>query len=254
MKFLKHNKYQIIPLFFKIILSMKIYFSLILIFSVSFCFAQDQAGFKDMKASNAKAKIVAKQQINDLHNGALLVRLKTGQNTINALIKSGQTDLAEKRKQKINEENLRIINAFKSEFNFCPVYFFYSNDSKLVSEGKFDEVKFIDEKLQVIDKFKFEFENFLIAEFGEVKGDTTKFYSHSTMQTTDHFSTEPQATYYGGGSTGAKGLIIKDKNFAQLRRPFPFFVKYPFFRKVTKQEIYTVRKMNKNLFIFLKNN
>ena len=75
-----------------------------------------------MKASNAKAKIVAKQQINDLHNGALLVRLKTGQNTIDT-DKIRQTDL-QKKKQKINEENLRIINAFKSEFNFCPVYFF----------------------------------------------------------------------------------------------------------------------------------
>ncbi|MCK9498729.1 MAG: hypothetical protein GX793_02175 [Bacteroidales bacterium] len=233
---------------------MKILFSLSLLLSVSLCFSQNQAGFKEIKSSNLNSQIIAKQQINDLHSGALLVRLKTGKNSIDALLKSGKTELAKKKQEQIDQENHRIIQAFKSQFNFCQVYFFYSDDSKFVKENNLDEVCFIDENLQKLNNFKIEFDKFLIAEFGNVKGDTSKYYSHSELKTTANFSQESQSTYYGGGSTDAKGLIIKDQNFIQLRKPFPYFAKYPFFRRISKQEIYTVKRMNKNLWSFLKNN
>ena len=66
----------------------------------------------------------AKKQINQLKDGALLVRLKTKKNTISALRKIGKSKLADEIEKKQSEYNLNIITAFKTNFDFCPTYFF----------------------------------------------------------------------------------------------------------------------------------
>ncbi len=225
---------------------------IILIFHIAL--AQEQAKFKDIKTANISAKQIAKQQIIDLHANALLVRLKTGENIINAMIKAGNMELVQKKQKQIDLENKRIIKAFKSEFDFCKVYFFYSKDSKFIKENELSVVNFLDDSLHIIQNIDLNLDKFFIAEFGNVQGDTAQYYSHSVNKSTNNFSQEPQAMFYGGGSTEAKGLIIKDQNFYQLKKPFPFFVKYPFFRKEKNQEIYTIRKLNKNLWTYYRNN
>lgn len=227
---------------------------LISIICTSFLYSQQTATFKNQVESKTESKDIAKTQILELKNSILLVRLKTGKNTIEAMLKAGQNQMAENRQKQIDSENKRIVNAFRAEFDFCPVYFFYSDDSKFVAEHSFDRVTFLNDSLQPDKNIKIATKKFYTAEFGNVSSDTTGYYSHSTYEPNGNFSQGPVYVYYGGGTTDAKGLIIKDDMFYQLRRPFPFFVKNPFFRKKQKTEIFTVKEMNKRLWKFHKSN
>lgn len=225
---------------------------LICIICSSSLYSQQTATFKNQAELKAEAKDIAKMQISELKNSVLLVRLKTGKNTIEAMLKAGQNQMAENRQQHIDSENSRIVKAFRTEFDFCPVYFFYSDDSKFIAEHKFDRVVFLNDSLQPDKNINITSKKFYTAEFGNVSSDTVGYYSHSTYEPNGNFSQGPVYVYYGGGTTDAKGLIIKDELFYQLRRPFPFFVKNPFFRKKQKTEIFVVRQMNNQLWEFHK--
>lgn len=221
------------------------------IFVANFGLCQQNSTFRGQQQSKVERIFAAETQIVELKNSYLLVRLKTGKNTIDAMLKAGQNEMAEKRQKLIDEENIRIIKAFRTEFDFCPVYFFYSDDSKLVAEKQFDKVKFLNDSLQPDNTVKLSPEKFFIAEWANVEGDTASYYSHTSYEPDGNFSQGPVYVYYGGGSTDAKGLIVKDCRFYQLRSPFPFFVKNPFFRKKEKTEIYTVRELNRKLWDYL---
>ena len=64
-------------------------------------------------------KNTANQNIQLLKNGALLVRLKTSENLINAYLKKGKIAEAEKIKEEQLKKNKEIVAAFKSQFTFC---------------------------------------------------------------------------------------------------------------------------------------
>jgi hypothetical protein len=224
---------------------------LLAIFVANFGLCQQESTFRGQQQSKVERIFAAETQIVELKKSFLLVRLKTGKSTIEAMLKAGQNEMAEKKQKLIDEENLRIIKSFRTEFDFCPVYFFYSDDSKFVKEKQFEKVNFLNDSLQPDNTVKLNSEKFFIAEWGNVKGDTASYYSHTSYEPDGNFSQGPVYVYYGGGSTDAKGLIVKDCRFYQLRSPFPFFVKNPFFRKREKTEIYTVRELNRKLWDYL---
>jgi hypothetical protein len=224
---------------------------LLTILIANFGICQQNSTFRGQQQSKVERIFAAETQIVELKNSFLLIRLKTGKNTIDAMLKAGQSEMAEKRQKQIDEENIRIIKSFRTEFDFCPVYFFYSDDSKFVAEKQFEKVKFLNDSLQPDNTIKLNSEKFFIAEWGNVKGDTASYYSHTSYEPDGNFSQGPVYVYYGGGSTDAKGLIVKDCRFHQLRSPFPFFIKNPFFRKKEKTEIYVVRELNRKLWDYL---
>jgi hypothetical protein len=84
------------------------------------------------KSKRKKRLEVAHDQIEKLKSGFLLVRLKTSENSINALEKVGRVKKANRLQSKQEKENLKIINAFKYRFDFCDVYYFLSHDSEKV--------------------------------------------------------------------------------------------------------------------------
>jgi len=140
-------------------------------------------------------------QINELKNGVLLVRLKTSENAIKYLEQQGKYEEAEQlfQQQKIN--NLEIINAFKQHFTFCPVYFFFNNQSQKILNSDFENV-FLTENLSIDSSIKLINPVYYFAEF-------------DILETSDEAS----------GGTGIEALIIKDKNLKQLSKPFPFYVR-----------------------------
>lgn len=91
------------------------------------------------------------------------------------------------------QTNKNIIQAFRSEFDFCRVEFFMNKDANLVAKGKFDGV-FIDDNL--IPKYSVDFDtnNYFIASFIE------------------DISAYTQKQDYG--------LYFYDKNFIQLTKPY----------------------------------
>jgi hypothetical protein len=123
-----------------------------------------------------------KEQIHQLKNGALLVRLKTRTNAIVALRKMGEHTKADAIQQQQAAFNSDIIHAFRKNFNFCPVYFFYSDYSDTIKAKRLDKVVFLNDSLQPDPTVKFEKKNFLIADFGTVEQDTAKTYSYSSME------------------------------------------------------------------------
>ena len=91
----------------------------ILIFIYGFVFAQEK---RNKKSSNYKTyDSLARVEINQLKNGALIVRLKTIKNTIAALKKNENFEQALNIELKQKEFNLSIISAFRRNFNFCPI-------------------------------------------------------------------------------------------------------------------------------------
>lgn len=164
-----------------------------------------------------KAKATSHENIVTLKNGALFVRLRTSELKINALKNKGMLKEAEEIRVAQENTNKSIIAAFKANFSFCPVYFFYTNHSTEVKEGKYKGCIF-DANMQTDSAFSSK--NYLIGEFDESE------------------------------TTQLDAFIIKDKNYEQLKKPFPFFIKQTETLIVTRSYEKIVYILNKRLFEF----
>jgi hypothetical protein len=215
------------------------------------CGVSQEVQTKKKKTSFSKQlQASTKEQIIQLKNGALLVRLKTRTNAITALRKIGknvQADVVEKQQA---EFNLNIIDAFKKNFNFCPTYFFYSDYSDNIKEKQFDKVTFLNDSLRPDPTIKFDAKGFLIAEFGTVEQDTAKYYSYNSTEADGNFSVKRVDHYNGSPSFSYDGLIIRSDKFIQLSHPFPYFVRTRDPRPKKKKLEKVVKTMNKNLASF----
>jgi hypothetical protein len=181
-------------------------------------FAQDITPAKeDLKRKNLKR--TAREEIKMLHDGALLVRLSTRKNAVEALRKQGNEEAANKMQKDQDALNKSIIKAFKTEFKFCPVYFFYSDFSKDVSGKQLDIVPFLDENLIPDKNIRVEKREFLTAEFSSMNA----------------------------GTMDGTALLIMDEKFEKLRRPFPFFVNIRKGTPLEKAPTQVVAKMEKKL-------
>ncbi len=157
--------------------------------------------------------MVAKAQINKLKTeGALLVRLKTNANTISRLKAAGNIDLATQVERQTALANKIVVASYLREFTFCPVYFFYSNRSDSVKHKKLTGI-LVDtnmvENPSVICNANF----YLIADGGEVYNSSLGLVSESEA---------PKAIENGSPSRDAP-IIIKNRYFIQLHKPFPYF-------------------------------
>jgi hypothetical protein len=156
----------------------------------------------------------AHDNIKMLKEGALLVRLKTSENRIKALTRIGDVKGAQEEKAKQFKENKAIAFGFKEKLNFCKVYFFYSTYSDKISEGKLEGV-LMNSELQPDSSYAGA--NYLVAEFGQ------------------------------SATSNATGLIILDKKFVQLTKPFPYLAKQDSFNASGETKSEVVDRMNKQL-------
>ena len=120
---------------------------------------------------------------------------------------------------RINQENENkaIVAAFKKNFTFCPVYFFYSNYSNEVKAGNYKGM------LMNVDyqtDSTFSGNNYLIGEFD------------------------------ASANTQLAAFIIKNKNYEQLESPFPFLIKQNQALVSTRSNDEIVILLNKKLTIF----
>ena len=186
-----------------------------------FCLTNLSAQSPEKKGYRKKCRIDSKRQIVELHNSALLVRLKQKQKSINALKKQGRVKLANKVELKQKNRNSYIIDAFKSRFDFCPVYFFYSSDSKYLRNNELDSVSFLNDSLIVDKSITLKDTIFYVAEFGHIEPEETFTYQSSVNVPAN----ETKITYSGASDISFKAVIVKTKNFKQLKEPFPFYSK-----------------------------
>jgi hypothetical protein len=178
-------------------------------------------------------RMVAKDQIRNLHKGALLVRLPTSQPLIDALWQRGDTAKAEKIIDAVESNNREIVSAFNSQYSFSDVYFFYSDYSKEISNGNFSSL--MNANFEDVSFPKGEvFSDYFIAEFANLKPDTTRYYIGDQIEPDPNGGLR-RVKRYGDSDIGAdfRALVIKDRNFVQLRDPFPYYVRS--FKKSLKE-------------------
>lgn len=175
--------------------------------------------------------MVAYAQIYALKNGALLVRLKTNSKAIKTLKAKGNIDLATKMERETQLENKIVMSAYKKEFNFCPVYFFYSDVSDSVKKSVLSGV-FVDSTLNVNESIICNASFYLIAESGVLYNSSIGIVSESYAKSISE---------QGSGVRDAS-IIVKSKYFIQLHNPFPYFqikAGVPVNSKLNKDGLYT---------------
>jgi hypothetical protein len=158
---------------------------------------------------------VAKAQINLLKNGgALLVRLKTNSNTISKLKAAGNIDLATQVERETNIRNKGIVRAFMNEFKFCPVYFFNSDCSDSVKHKNLVGI-FVDSNLIINTSIVCNASFYLIAEQGFIYESSLGLVSEK----------QASKAIERGSPTKEVSIVVKNRYFIQLHKPFPYFQK-----------------------------
>ncbi|MCH2229723.1 MAG: hypothetical protein MK105_05205 [Crocinitomicaceae bacterium] len=210
-------------------------------------FAQERAKLIEDRQAKAKRIELAEKQIVQLKNGVLLVRLNFREKEIAYYEGYGNTKGAEKTRKKQLKRNLKIAEGFKETFKFCPVYFFSMADSRKLIDGKLDSVTFYGYNLKPNDSITLSHTDYFIGEFGQTEQqDTTAYYKGSTPNTGSESNPEGK-TYYGGDKFILSALVLRDKNFNQLRDPFPYFGRYNPAGSINKRYIDAMKKLEASL-------
>lgn len=212
-----------------------------------FAFSQSDASqstnFKNdssfIKFGKNREKVAKAQIVSLKNNGAILIRLKTNSNTINRLKKAGNIDLATQVERETFINNKAIIRAFTNEFKFCPTYFFTSDFSDSVKNKQLTGV-FVDTNLVLNSTISCNHPFYLIAEQGTL-------YDSSLG-----LVTELQASKTTEKGTPAKDvfMVIKNRFFIQLNKPFPFYQQGYSMKKYASY----VKKLNASLEDFYSKN
>ena len=228
----------------------RVVLSLIILLSSTIGLSQNKTEKAKNGITREQAIEQSKQQINQMQNGALLIRLKTRKNSITALRKGGQNKKADKIEKKQAKYNMEIVNGFKTEFDFCPTYYFYSDYSQEAIDGQFDKIEFLNDSLQYDSTITFNYTKYLTAEFGIIEQDTTQYidgyyYVHGTKD-----GLEKRTKYNGGTNMTFGALIIKNNQFVQLRKPFPYYSRTLYSVPLKRSPKLVIRTMNTKLHGF----
>jgi len=174
-------------------------------------------------------KEAAKKAITVLSNGALLVRLNFKQKAIRHYEKFGNVKEAVRLRNKQIKINRNIIKAFNDLYSFSPIYFFAMEDSRMIVDGKHNELTFYDNNATADESIVLQSEDFLIAEFGMIEVDQSN---------------------NEGATTSMSALIVRSNDFVQLRDPFPFYSSYPGLGRVKKRYRMPVLRLQQRLEVF----
>lgn len=154
---------------------------------------------------------LAEKQIDLLHNGTLVVRLKWNERSIQAYRNAGQTKLADKLENEQRERNLHLMRAFLMQFDFCDVLFIKANDAKLLQAG--NQAVFLNGRLEVDTNIKLTRPGYLYAEYGTLR----------TNERVNEYKYDVKHTKESNTPSTSAALIILDTGLAQLQEPFPFY-------------------------------
>ncbi len=166
---------------------------------------------------------LAKKRISQLREGVLLVRLKTSQSKIDALRRYNFHDKADQTEILQRKENQQLIQAFKQQYTFSEVRFFMSHHSKQVRNKNFEGI-FVNEDLEIDSNIAiFNPKNAFVAEYALIENDTNQYFSHYQWMSTGNFAQVKVPVFYHGKKNNFMALVVKDQQFRQLDKPFPYY-------------------------------
>ena len=155
-----------------------------------------------------------------------MVRLKTNANTISKLKAAGNIDLATQVERETFIRNKGIVRAYMNEFKFCPVYFFSSEFSDSVKHKKLDHI-FVDSNLIVNPSIECNANFYLIAEQGAVYESSLGIVPES----------KAGKAIERGSPTKEVSIVVKNRYFIQLHKPFPYYQKGYSLKKYYKEYV-----------------
>ncbi|MDG1776256.1 MAG: hypothetical protein P8H33_02600 [Crocinitomicaceae bacterium] len=224
---------------------MKYLLSIIFLASLT-SFAQERAKIKDNRAYRELQTSVAEKSIVELKEGVLLVRLNMRKREIAYYESFGNAKGAEKTRKKQEKQNNQIVKGFSEQFDFCKVYYFAMEDSRMLLEGQQDSVKFYDSSMKEVNTVQLNSKSYFISEFGVVESDTV-FYYKGTTPDPGSVNNPEGVSYYGDQKNNLPALVIRNNKFYQLKEPFPYYSAYNPGGNVNKRYANTIGKLNAKL-------
>lgn len=183
-------------------------------------------------AKKQLAYLKAYDLIAHMKDSFILVRLNSGTNKINYLKKINDSDRLALEIEKIENQNEEIIHAFDSVFNFCRVYFFYSDDGSALKNKQYDQVELFDKKGNTVSSEILETDPLVIAAYGR---------SYVNQFVTDN----ERGRYSSGGSNGREAIVLYDSDYIQLPSEFPYRV--PVESNVKRPLLRAIKQLDLNL-------
>lgn len=169
---------------------------------------------KQFENFRKKKSIIAAWQINQLKEGAVVVRFKTNKKLIDALRAKGKNELALEKEKEQYAVNVNTYHAYRDKLKFAKVYFILSNHTDSLLNGTRTGI-FLDSALKVDPTITMNEKFYLIAErdygynssIGFVKEDSARKVIES------------------GNPVREMAVIFKNKYGHQLKGPFPYCIK-----------------------------
>lgn len=176
--------------------------------------AKDYKEPKQFEKFNKRSAIVSAWQINQLKEGAIIVRLKTNKRLIDELLRQGNKELALEKQLEQYAINKNIFFAYKDNFNFCKVYFMYSNSSDSLLNGSRENI-FLDSNLTIDPAIHMNEKFYMIAERDYGYNSSIGFVPEDSART----------IVERGNPVREMAVVLKNKYGHQLKAPFPYLVK-----------------------------
>lgn len=162
--------------------------------------------------NNPGNRELAIQQLENLKTGALVVRLKTNDRSIESYRKAGQIELADRLTEERKKQNQKLSDAFRTYFDYCKVYFIYAKNTDDLLAGKqnifLNDTLAIDTSIHLTEKY------FLIAEYGLIT---------SNMRPDEYHYKNVNYTEATSSAASTSVVFISDTTLTQLKEPFPFY-------------------------------
>lgn len=162
-----------------------------------------------------RRRTISAWQINQLREGALVVKLKTNNLVVNALEKNGDSKEAEVKRLEAAGINVNMMRAFRNYFNFCKLYFIYSQQGDSLLKGVRRGI-FLDSSLQVDPAIEMTESYYMLAETDRLYNSTIGFVPEDSARIVIEKGTPTTQEPY---------IVIKNKYGHQLNKPFPYFSK-----------------------------
>lgn len=188
-------------------------------------------------AQNVDSYSLARAQASKLKNGVLLVNLHTYTTTVTSLQQHGKQKEAEQLTLDLKQMNQDIMSSFKANFNYCKVYYFYSENTDAIITQKYDQFVF-DGDFNSISAALIGASTVFIADF-------------SSTDNSRNLSADPNNPLEKDKANDftMSGLILRDNSMIQLNKPFPYYVRISDFETIIPKEKIdkAVKKLNKKL-------
>lgn len=121
---------------------MKRFYTKLVLLAIGFSFCSpDNTLFAQVFSINDS---LAYEHLQMLEDGVLLVRLQDKEKKLRLLKEAGMHARAAKVKASNDEQNAKIIDGFKTVYEYSEVYFFYSRDSKKILAKEYEGNLFYD--------------------------------------------------------------------------------------------------------------